>query len=170
MIKFHMNHLNYICHYPQSLQESVLKLIENKTLSSYLKNKYPHKHTISNDKLLYEYVMEFKNNYFKKFQINKIIYDSKIQVNNALGMHTFISRVQGGNLKAKNEIKIATLFKHVPEKFLEMIVVHELAHLKEKEHNKAFYNLCTFIQNDYMQVEFDLRLYLIHLQLFGKMY
>jgi predicted metal-dependent hydrolase len=165
-----MIHLNYIQHYPQSLQESVLKLIENKTLSAYLQNKYPHKHTITNDKLLYEYVMAYKNRYFKKFQIDKTIYDSKIQINNALGIHTFISRVQGGKLKAKNEIKIATLFKNVPEKFLEMIVVHELAHLKEKEHNKAFYKLCTFIQNDYMQVEFDLRLYLIHLQLFGKIY
>lgn len=165
-----MNHLNYIGHYPPALQKSVLKLIENQTLSAYLKDKYPYKHTISNDKLLYEYVMEFKNNYFKKFQINKIIYDSKIQVNNALGMHTFISRVQGGKLKAKNEVRIASLFKNVPEKFLEMIVVHELAHLKEKEHNKAFYSLCTFIQNDYIQVEFYLRLYLIHLQLFGKLY
>ncbi|MFA7091313.1 MAG: YgjP-like metallopeptidase domain-containing protein, partial [Arcobacteraceae bacterium] len=94
----------------------------------------------------------------------------KIQVNNALGTHTFISRVQGGKLKAKNEIKIANVFKNMPEKFLEMIVVHELSHLKEKEHDKAFYNLCTFLQNDYAQVEFDTRLYLIHLELFGKIY
>lgn len=164
-----MNYLNYINGYPQHLKESVIKLIENKTLGNYLKNKYPNKHTITNDKLLYSYVMEYKNNYFKKFQIDKIVYDSKIQVNNALGTHTFISRVQGGKLKAKNEIKIATVFKNAPQEFLEMIVVHELAHLKEKEHNKAFYNLCTFIQSNYMQVEFDLRLYLIHLQLFGKM-
>lgn len=163
-----MNQLNYISNYPTHLQESVAKLIENKTLTKYLKNKYPTNHTITNDKLLYNFVIDFKNNYFKKFQIDKIVYDSKIQVKNALGIHTFISRVQGGKLKAKNEIRIATIFKTAPEKFLEMIVIHELAHLKQKEHNKAFYNLCCFIQNDYMQVEFDLRLYLIHLQLFGK--
>jgi UTP pyrophosphatase len=163
-----MNQLKYISNYPKHLQESVLKLIENKTLTTYLKNKYPKKHSITNDKLLYSYVMELKNIYFKKYQLDKIVYDSKIQVNNALGTHTFISRVQGGKLKAKNEIKIANIFKNMPEKFLEMIVVHELAHLKEKEHNKAFYNLCTFVQNDYAQVEFDARLYLIHLELFGK--
>ncbi len=170
MIKSRMNHLKYITNYPQHLQESVLKLIHNQTLTTYLRNKYPTKHTITNDKLLYSYVMELKNSYFKKYQLDKIVYDSKIQANNALGTHTFISRVQGGKLKAKNEIKIANVFKNMPEKFLEMIVVHELSHLKEKEHNKAFYNLCTFVQNDYAQVEFDTRLYLIHLELFGKIY
>ncbi|MNR54207.1 hypothetical protein D3C85_1743520 [compost metagenome] len=41
-----------------------------------------------------------------------------------------------------------------------MIVVHELAHLKEHEHNKAFYKLCEYMLPDYHQLEFDLRLYL----------
>ena len=45
-----------------------------------------------------------------------------------------------------------------------MIVVHELAHLKEPEHNKAFYQLCTHMAPDYHQLEFDLRLYLTHLE------
>jgi predicted metal-dependent hydrolase len=41
-----------------------------------------------------------------------------------------------------------------------MIVVHELAHLKELDHNKAFYQLCTYMLPDYHQLEFDLRVYL----------
>ena len=41
-----------------------------------------------------------------------------------------------------------------------MIVVHELAHLKEMDHNKAFYQLCTYMLADYHQLEFDLRVYL----------
>jgi predicted metal-dependent hydrolase len=49
-----------------------------------------------------------------------------------------------------------------------MIVVHELAHFKEKEHNKAFYKFCEYMQKDYHQVEFDLRVYLLHLDLKGK--
>jgi predicted metal-dependent hydrolase len=68
------------------------------------------------------------------------MYDNKIHVlKNALGLHTAISRVQGGKLKAKAEIRVATVFRDAPEAFLRMIVVHELAHLKEKEHDKAFY-------------------------------
>ncbi len=61
------------------------------------------------------------------------------------------------------------MFKSVPESFLEMIVVHELAHFKEKEHNKAFYKLCEYMQPSYHQVEFDLRLYLTHIDTQGKM-
>jgi UTP pyrophosphatase len=62
---------------------------------------------------------------------------------------------KGGKLKAKNEIRISHLFKNVPEPFLRMIVTHELAHLKEKEHNKAFYKLCTHIEPQYHQLEFE---------------
>lgn len=41
-----------------------------------------------------------------------------------------------------------------------MIVVHELAHLKEREHDKAFYALCTHMEPDCHQLEFDVRLWL----------
>lgn len=95
--------------------------------------------------------------------INKVMYDSKIHVlKNALGLHTAVSRVQGGKLKAKAEIRVATVFRNAPEPFLRMIVVHELAHLKEKDHNKAFYQLCCHMEPQYHQLEFDTRLWLTH--------
>ena len=98
-------------------------------------------------------------------------YDSKIQVlKHALGLHTAISRVQGSKLKAKAEIRVATVFKNAPEAFLRMIVVHELSHLREKEHNKAFYNLCCHMEPAYHQLEFDTRMYLTHLELVGALY
>lgn len=163
--------MKQIQHYPQHLQDTIQSLVDNGKLGDMIKKKYPNAHSIKSDKALYSYVMDLKNQYFKKFQISKVQFDGKINViNNALGMHTFISRVQGNKLKAKNEIRVATIFKNVPEKFLEMIVVHELAHLKEKEHNKAFYDLCTYMMDDYHQVEFDLRVYLVHLDRFGKLY
>lgn len=163
--------MKYLKHYPANLQEQIKTLLEQNKLDKYIKSKYPTAHTVKSDKALYEYVNELKNQYFKKYQISKVLYDGKINViNNALGMHTFVSRVQGNKLKAKNEIRVATLFKNTPEKFLEMIVVHELAHLKQKEHDKAFYNLCTFMMEDYHQVEFDLRVYLLYMDRFGKLY
>ena len=163
--------MKQIQHYPQNLQDTIKTQLDNGKLGDLIKRKYPKAHNIKSDKALYNYVMDLKNEYFKKFQLSKIQFDGKINViNNALGMHTFVSRVQGNKLKAKNEIRVASLFKNVPEEFLEMIVVHELAHLKEKEHNKAFYNLCAHIQKDYHQVEFDLRVYLIYMERFGKLY
>jgi len=162
--------MNYINHYPKDLQKQVQILIDGNKLGEYLKIKYPNKHNIKTDKFLYSYVMNLKNMYLKKYQISKVLYDGKInEISNALGTHTFISRVQGGKLKSKNIIKVATIFKDAPEEFLQMIVVHELAHFKEKEHNKAFYKFCTYMQKDYHQVEFDLRVYLLHLELFGKL-
>jgi predicted metal-dependent hydrolase len=70
--------------------------------------------------------------------------------------------VQGNKLKAKREIKVATLFKDVPIELLRMIVVHELAHIKEREHDKAFYKLCMYMEPQYHQYELDLRLYLTY--------
>ena len=163
--------LKYLSHYPEQTQTQVVKLIESGGLSKYLLKKYPKSHNLKNDKTLFNYVMSIKNEYIKKSPpLSKTHYDGKINViHNALGTHHFISRVQGNKLKAKNEIKIASMFKSVPQDFLEMIVVHELAHFKEKEHNKAFYKLCEYMQPSYHQVEFDLRLYLTYVDRNGKL-
>ena len=161
--------MKYISHYPEELQNQIQMLIEKEKLGIYLAKKYPLNHTINSDKALYSYVMDIKNEYLKRHQISKVVYDGKINdISKALGTHTFVSRVQGAKLKSKNIIKVATIFKDVPEEFLQMIVVHELAHFKEKEHNKAFYKFCEYMQKDYHQVEFDLRVYLLHLDLSKK--
>jgi UTP pyrophosphatase len=63
---------------------------------------------------------------------------------------------------------VASVFKEAPLEFLRMIVVHELAHLKEKEHNKAFYQLCEYMEPQYHQLEFDTRLLLTQLEASGE--
>lgn len=147
-------------------------MLDKKTLSKYLLSKYPQTHNIVNDSALRTFVMDLKNQYLKKsLPLSKIQFDDKIHViNNALGLQSFVSRVQGSKLKSKNEIRIATVFKSAPEEFLEMIVVHELAHLKEKEHNKAFYQLCQHMLPNYHQIELDLRIYLTQIDSIGKIY
>ncbi len=167
-----MPELKYLLGYSDNITSQVRQLISDDKLGETLLKKYPQVHTIRTDKALYTYTVELKNEYLKQSQpLSKVIYDDKIKdLHHALGLHTFISRVQGGKNKAKNEIRVASLFKTVPLPFLRMIVVHELAHLKEKEHNKAFYQLCQHMEPAYHQFELDLRLYLTHLDLFGKLY
>ena len=164
--------LKYLSGYSLIIQNQVQEMIANQKLSTYLLSKYPIAHEIYNDKALRGYVMNIKNQYLKKSEpLSQIKYDDKIHViNNALGLHTYISRVQGSKLKSKNEIRIGAIFKKGPEAFLEMIVVHELAHLKEKQHNKNFYKLCQHMQTDYHQIELDLRIYLTQIELFGDIY
>ena len=131
-------------------------------LADLVLRKYSGVHEIRTDKALYFYVMDMKNRFLRNARFpSKVVFDHDIRaIKRALGTHTAISRIQGGKLRAKNEIRIAALFKQLPLEFLKMIIVHELAHLKEKEHNKAFYNLCVSMEPAYHQFEFDLRLYL----------
>jgi hypothetical protein len=161
--------LTYLKAYPDHLQDQIKLLIKDGQLTALLQKKYAKIHLIRTDKALYDYVQEIKNASLRNGEpISKIVYDNKLHViKNALGTHTYVSRVQGGKLKAKHEIRIASLFKQVPEEFLKMIVVHELAHLKEKEHDKAFYKLCSYMEPNYHQYELDLRLYLTQIEVFG---
>ncbi|HRA15067.1 MAG TPA: DUF45 domain-containing protein [Giesbergeria sp.] len=164
--------LVYLGAYSSSLQEQVRGLLrgDRSALAAVLLHKYPQPHVVRTDKALYQYATEIKNRHLRNADaVNKVVFDSKIHVvRHALGLHTTLSRVQGGRLAAKHEIRIASMFKQVPEEFLRMIVVHELAHLREKQHNKAFYQLCEHMEPGYHQFELDVRLYLTHIELAGE--
>ena len=156
----------YLKNYPPSLIAQVETLLKRNKLKSYLLDRYPKPHVIANDNDLRDYVMSIKNQHMKKSQpLSKIMYDSKLHVvHNALGLHSYATRIQGGKLKTKHELRVSAIFKKTPEEFLNMIVVHELAHLKEKEHNKAFYRLCLNMLGNYHELELDMRLFLIQLE------
>lgn len=162
-----MTTLRYLQGYPDHLQEQVRTALSAGRLGRWLTERYPERHDVQSDKALYAYTMALKQSHLRNAPgIDKVLYDAKLDVvKNALGLHTAISRVHGGRLKAKKEIRIASVFRDAPAAFLETIVVHELAHLKEVEHNKAFYQLCEHMQPDYHQREFDLRVYLTWRQL-----
>lgn len=162
----------YLAHYPPSLIAQVESLVAKNQLKPYLLERYPLPHNVTNDSELRRYVLKIKNQHMKKSQpLSKIIYDSKLHVvHHALGLHSYATRIQGGKLKTKNELRISTVFKNTPEAFLNMIVVHELAHLKEKEHNKAFYRLCINMLGNYHELELDMRLFLIESETGGTIY
>jgi len=160
------NQFKYLHGYPAETLAQVQELITQGQLAQWLKNKYPDGHNVRTDKALFEYVQALKQSHLRGAEpLAKVVFDNKLQVlQHALGTHTNISRVQGNRLKAKREIRIAALFKEAPSEFLKMIAGHELAHLKERAHDKAFYQLCTYMEPNYHQLEFGLRLYLTHLE------
>ena len=164
--------LKYLSHYSADIQQQVIKLIKEDSLKAYLLAQFPIQHEITTDKALRQYANDLKQQFIKKSApLSQVKYDDKIHiVNNALGLHTYISRVQGNKLKSKNELRIGSVFKKAPEALLKMIVVHELAHLKEKEHNKAFYKLCQHMLPSYHQLELMTRIYLTELERNGCIY
>ncbi|AGL87460.1 YgjP-like metallopeptidase domain-containing protein [Pseudomonas protegens] len=165
-----MTALKYLQAYPVALQQQVRQLIDEQRLGDYLSQRYPGRHAVQSDKALYSYALELKQEYLRNAPaIDKVLFDNRLDLTHrALGLHTTVSRVQGGKLKAKKEIRIASLFKEAAPEFLQMIVVHELAHFKESDHNKAFYKLCEHMLPGYHQLEFDLRVYLTWRDLQGK--
>ncbi len=163
------NTLRYLQGYPEATVAQVAQMLDGARLGDWLGRKYPQAHTVRTDRALYDYVQDLKQEHLRgAAPLNKVAFDSKLHVvQHALGTHTTISRVQGSKLKAKREIRIASLFKEVPPEFLKMIVVHELAHVRERAHDKAFYQLCTYMEPAYHQLEFELRVYLTHLEAAG---
>ncbi|WP_447799023.1 YgjP-like metallopeptidase domain-containing protein [Pseudomonas moraviensis] len=157
-----MTVLKYLQAYPERLQDQVRQLIAEGRLGDYLDQRYSGRHDVQSDKALYSYALVLKQQYMRNAPaIDKVLFDNRLDLTHrALGLHTTVSRVQGGKLKANKEIRIASLFKDAAPDFLKMIVVHELVHFKESDHNKAFYKLCEHMLPGYHQIEFDLRVYL----------
>ncbi|MBC7380214.1 MAG: M48 family metallopeptidase [Burkholderiaceae bacterium] len=155
-------HLPYLSGYPPELLAQVRQLIDAGRLAETVAKRHGEAHDVRTERALYDYVSEIKSAHMRSAPpLAKVAYDPRLHVvRNALGTHSQVSRVQGNKLKAKREIRIAALFKEAPADFLRMIVVHELAHLKEREHDKAFYALCVYMEPSYHQLEFDLRLWL----------
>ena len=158
-----MPQLPYIQSYSAETQSQVIHLISEGKLASYLKRNDPTLHELQSDKALFNYTQELKRTFLKSSPpLSKVCFDPRLHaVHNALGTHTQIARIQGKKLKAKREIRIDARFKKAPLSLLRMIIIHELAHLKERDHNKAFYQLCEYMEPHYFQLELEARLFLL---------
>ena len=161
--------LPYLLGYPEAVRTQAAQALATGRLGPWLQQRYPDTHGLRSDTALYDYVAALRNRFLRTAPpLAKVRYDGTLQtVHQALGTHTRVTRVHGGRLRTKREIRIATLFRVAPEPFLHMIAAHELAHLREPEHNKAFYQLCCHMAPDYAQLELDVRLYLTHLDAAG---
>jgi UTP pyrophosphatase len=154
--------LKYLAGYNPALVAQVQALIDAGQLAQSVRLRHPQDHAVRSDRALFAYVDAMRLDFLRNAApLAKVVFDNKLHVvEQALGTHTTISRVQGNRLVAKREIRIASVFKEAPADFLRMIVVHETAHLRERDHNKAFYALCVHMEPAYHDLEFDLRLWL----------
>ncbi len=157
--------MKYLAHYSEGLRAQVQSLIDKRELGAWLRKRYPalaDGHELQSNAALYNFAMRIKRAKMASSRpVSKVRYCDKIStLNHALGLHTYAARVQGAKVKTKHEIRVASVFKRGAVEFVEMIVVHELAHLRERDHNRAFYRLCRHMLPDYDRVEFDMRVWL----------
>ena len=57
-----MSQLKFLTAYPITLQNQVRQLIADNQLGDYLTRRYPQRHDIQTDKMLYQYTMLLKHN------------------------------------------------------------------------------------------------------------
>ena len=154
--------MKYLQGYAPALVAQAQQLLDAGEPGPLLARKYPEPHEVRSDKALFDYTQDLKQRFMRNAgPLALVAYDAKLKViQHALGTHTRQAVVHGNRLKTRREIRVATLFREAPAEFLKMIVVHELAHLKALEHDKAFYALCHHMASDYSQLEFDVRLWL----------
>ena len=153
--------LKYLQAYPASLQDQVRQLIAENRLGEYLERRYPGRHDVQSDKALYAYTMNLKQEHLRNApawtRCSTTTSSTWSSVPSACTPRSRGCRAASSRRRRKSAW--LPVQDAAPE-FLRMIVVHELAHLKESEHNKAFYQLCQYMLPDYHQLEFDLRVYL----------
>jgi hypothetical protein len=154
--------IDYLAGYPADFRAQAASLKASGVLLERLEARYTTPHDVQGNAQLYAYVQDLKRTWMKSSPpLGKVRYSDKIStLHRAFGLHTYAVRVQGAKLKRKNELRVASVFKELSEEFLRMVVVHELAHLRHKDHDKAFYRLCQHMEPDYLRYETDLRLLL----------
>lgn len=167
-----MQPLPYLSGYPAGTTDAVRRLLAEDRLGVWLLERYPRCHPHRSGKALHAYAQELKNRFMRQSPpLRKVVYDPRLDViHNALGIHHRISRVHGSRVSTRNEIRVATVFRVAPQAFLDMILIHELAHLKVAEHNRAFYRLCLHMDPDYHRRELEARIYLTYVDCVGGLY
>ena len=109
--------LPFLAGYPESLRDEVRQALAEGRLAEHLARHYPQAHMLRSDPALYAHAMALKQRHLRNAPLlAKVVYDPRLQIDQrALGTLTAVSRVQGGQLKAKREIRVAAVFKDAPE-------------------------------------------------------
>ena len=61
------------------------------------------------------------------------------------------ARKRFGSCSGKNRISFAWRLMRYPEEAIDYVVVHELAHIRHKNHGEAFYQLIASVLPDYKE-------------------
>jgi len=66
-------------------------------------------------------------------------------------------KTRWGSCSRKGNLNFNYRIIHLPEKYLNYVIVHELCHLKEFNHSKKFWNLVAIVIPDYKKIRKEIR-------------
>ncbi len=94
----------------------------------------------------------------------KIVKECILEFSNDLGVdfnRVFFKRMRSrwGSCSSKKNLNINVYLMYLPNKLIEYVVYHEVAHLVEMSHNKTFWNIISFKYPDYKYLEDELLVY-----------
>jgi predicted metal-dependent hydrolase len=69
------------------------------------------------------------------------------------------AKTRWGSCSGQNTISINWRLSILPEELLEYVIIHELAHIKEKNHSSKFWDLVSQFCPDYKQKRKELKGY-----------
>lgn len=89
----------------------------------------------------------------KKILPDKVAYYSKLMNLYPTALKITAAKTRFGSCSGKNSICFSYLLIRYPDEAIDYVVVHELAHIKHKNHSKAFYALIEKYLPDYKERE-----------------
>jgi predicted metal-dependent hydrolase len=74
-------------------------------------------------------------------------------------LHFRKTKRQWGSCSAKNDISLNTMLMKLPQKLIDYVVVHELAHIRHKHHQKSFWKTVERYLPEYQDAIAELKTY-----------
>jgi predicted metal-dependent hydrolase len=68
-------------------------------------------------------------------------------------------KTKWGSYSTKGNLTINTLLKHLPNKLIEYVILHEMTHSQERKHNKRFWKIISKKIKEHQKREKDLLVY-----------
>ncbi|QSX06617.1 M48 family metallopeptidase [Sedimentibacter sp. zth1] len=87
----------------------------------------------------------------KKIIPKKVEYFSKMMNVNPTGIKITSAKTRWGSCSYKNSLCFSYRLANMPNEFIDYVVVHELAHIKIKNHSKIFYKEIEKYMPDYKE-------------------
>jgi len=155
----------------KSLEEKNQLLLFGKTIDIEVVNSKQNIFMLKEDKLIVKISTNFTKEIKEQIRQKLYIEESKTKITPIFKewenrMQLFSNNLkyrktksQWGSCSSKNNISLNTYLCLLPKELIEYVIIHELSHIKHKNHSKEFWNLVQEYQPNYKNLRKELKKY-----------